>query len=231
MTPTFVSPHRPRSAGRKAAIALGSLIALLGTAIAIGGGAVLALFGSDGVVTTGHHDISTPTAALVSGVAAIDDAAPAGDVLGTTRVRVSSDQAADRPVFVGVGPAAAVDRYLAGAATDEVTDFDIDPFTLDRNRHAGSGATPGAPGDQSFWVARDTSDMAHAATIDWRVRDGNYRVVVMNADGSRGVATSSAIGVKVPHLPAIGLGILLAGALVTAGGLTTLLIAARRPRG
>src|SRR3712207_7109899 len=43
------------------------------------------------------------------------------DDLGSARITMSAHAGGGRPIFVGVGPAADVDRYLAGAATDEVT--------------------------------------------------------------------------------------------------------------
>jgi hypothetical protein len=41
-------------------------------------------------------------------------------------------------VFVGVGRKADVDRYLAGTEIDRVTDFDTDPFMLDKTDVAGT---------------------------------------------------------------------------------------------
>ena len=81
-------------------------------------------------------------------------------------------------MFVGIGRAADVDRYLDGAATDEVTDFNAAPFSasfgIERERHAGS-ATPAAPGTQAFWLARSsgrtrprsTGRSATATTASW----------------------------------------------------------------
>jgi hypothetical protein len=231
--PTFVpsAPRQRRSAGRRVAIWLGSAIALFGALLTLTGGAIFAVFGSDGVLATDRHELSTPTSALVSETASIDDTAVVNDVLGDTRITIDAQADGGRPVFVGVGRTADVDRYLAGAATDVVTDFDAGPFDSDfgiqRDRHAGS-ATPAAPGEQSFWVARSTSQ--DSAEIDWKVRDGDYRVVVMNADGSRGVATQTKFGVDVPFIPGVGIGILIAGLLLTAAGITSIALGARRPR-
>src|SRR3954452_14518195 len=231
--PTFVpaAPRPGRSAGRRVAIWLGGAVALFGALLALAGGAVFAVFGSDGVVSTDRHDLSTPTSALISETASINDTAGVGDVLGDTRIQISAEADGGRPVFVGVGRTADVDRYLAGAATDEVTDFDAGPFdsdfSIERDRHAGD-ATPAAPGEQAFWVARSSGQ--DTAAVNWKVRDGDYRVVVMNADGRRGVATQGTLGVKIPFLPGVGVGMLVAGLLLTAGGITSLVLGARRPR-
>src|SRR3954451_20068115 len=147
---TFVpsAPRPRRSAGRRVAIWLGGAVALFGALLALAGGAIFAVFGSDGVLSTDRHELSTPTSALVSETASIDDTAGVTDVLGDTRIQISAEADGGRPIFVGVGRSADVDRYLAGAATDEVTDFNAGPFDSDfrieRDRHAGR-TIPAAP--------------------------------------------------------------------------------------
>ena len=220
------STERASGGGRTVALVLGIIAAVIGAVIAIAGGAVLAAFGSDGVVSSSRGVLSTPTSALMSQTATISDTAGASDVLGDTSLRVSARAAAGRPVFVGIGPARAVDRYLSGAAVDEVTDFDVDPFRIQRNRLAGTG-TPAAPATQSFWVARAAGQTAN---VDWKVRDGDYRFVVMNADGSRGVATRSSVGVDVPYLPGIAIGMLIGGLLIAAGGVAAIVLSRRGAR-
>jgi hypothetical protein len=228
--PPFQPSPSHRSGGRRAAIWLGGTVAVLGALLALAGGAIFAAFGSDGVLSTDRHDFSTTTSALVSGTASIDDTADVADALGDTRIDIDARADGNRPVFVGIGRTADVDRYLAGAAVDEVTDFDAGPFdsdfSIERDRHAGT-AIPAAPGEQSFWVAHSTG--RDTAAVDWKVRDGDYRVVVMNADGSRGVATQAKFGVDVPYIPGIGIGILVGGVLLAAVGATSMALAARRP--
>jgi hypothetical protein len=211
------------------AIWLGAAVALFGAVVAIAGGALFALFGSDGVLRTDRHALSTPTSALVSKTASIDSADSIDD-LGNTRIRIDARAAGGQPVFVGVARATDVERYLAGAATDEVTDFNAGPFrssfNIDRERHAGH-VIPAAPGAQSFWVARSSG--RDRAVVNWKVRDGDYRAVVMNADGSRGVATRSTLGIDVPWIPGVAIGILVAGLLLTAGGVVAIVVGAQRP--
>ena len=52
----------------------------------------------------------------------------------------------------------------------------------------------------------------------------------MNADGSRGVATQSTLGVDVPYAPGVGIGILVGGLILIAGGIAAVTLGARRPR-
>jgi hypothetical protein len=215
-----------RSTGRIVAMWIGGIVAVVGALIAIGGGAAWAVFGSDGVLTTGRGALATPTTALMSGTATINDTAGASDVLGDTTVHLSARSDTARPVFVGVGPATAVRNYLAGAPADEITDVDVNPFRVTRTRLAGT-RIPAAPVTQRFWVARGTG---RTANLNWKVRDGDFRVVVMNADGGRAVATQTRIGIDVPYLPGVAIGILIGGLLIMAAGVATIVVAGRRPR-
>src|SRR3954447_3129195 len=203
-TPTY-DPAKAKRTGR---IIGGGLLATVGAVVALGGGGILALGGSDGTFSSGHRDISTKTSALVSEPAKINDTASVTDALRQPRGRISADSVrSDRNVFAGIGPKAQVDRYLAGAPIDTVKDFEVDPWSLDKTAREGT-VKPKPPATQSFWVAKSAGS---TAAIDWKVRDGNYRVVVMNGDGSRGVATQSQVEVQIPHLATVGLIALIAG--------------------
>jgi hypothetical protein len=204
------------SATRTGAVIGGAILATVGSVLALGGGGILAIGGSDGTFKTGHNDVSTPTTALVSEVAKINGTHEVTDVLGEPRVRINADavKGGEGGVFVGVGRKADVDRYLSGVEVDKVMDFDTDPFSLDKSRVSGT-AKAKAPTTQSFWVAKSSGT---TAKLDWKVRDGDYRVVVMNADGSRGVATQSSFEVEIPHLASIATIALIIGLVTLAGG-------------
>jgi hypothetical protein len=213
---TTETPSAPRqSAGRTGLTIGGGILATVGSVIALGGVGILAVAGSDGKLATRHHDVSTPTTALVSEVATINGTADVTKVLGHARVSISADSVRPGPgTFVGIGPRAQVDRYLAGAPIDRVTDFETDPFTLDKTRVPGTAKVK-PPATQSFWVAKDSG---RTASIDWKVRDGNYRVVVMNADGKAGVATQSKFEVQIPHLETLAIALLIVGLIGVGGG-------------
>ena len=203
-TPTY-DGQKARRTGRAIG---GGILATAGAVLALGGGGVLAIAGSDGTLSSGKHDVSSSTSALVSSAADVNGLNEVTDVIGQPRVRISAETGhADKAVFVGVGPKDQVDRYLAGASIDRVTDFETVPWSLEKHRVEGT-KTPVPPARQSFWVTKSTGS---TASIDWKVRDGDYRVVVMNADGSRGVATDSRFEVEIPHLATIALIGLIAG--------------------
>jgi hypothetical protein len=221
-TPTPAKTEHPRRS--RLALWLGAIAALVGLILAIGGAAVLIVGGSDGKLTSDRSSLSTPTSALVSETASIDDTAGAADVLGDVRIRISAKAAGRRPLFVGIGPTRDVDRYLAGVPADEITDFEVDPLRVERSRRTGT-RTPPPPARQSFWVARGSGTQAN---LEWKLRDGDFRAVVMNADGGRPVATRAQFGVEVPALPWIGLGLLIAGVVLIAGGTAAAVLGSRR---
>jgi hypothetical protein len=59
------------------------------------------------------------------------------------------------------------------------------------------------------------------------VRDGDYRLVLMNADGSRGVRADGDVGVTLPHVSRVAWLLVGGGALLLLGGVATVVIAAR----
>ena len=221
--PVFLPPDRPRrSGGRIAAIVVGGLIALAGLALALTAGALFVLVGSDGKVSTARGPLATPTAALVTQPATLGDTAGVADVLGRVRLHVEAEGG---DLFLGVGRARDVERYLRDVAVDEVADLeDFSPLVLRLRRVPGSAAAP-PPGSRSFWVARATS----GRSLDWKVRDGDFRFVLMNSDGGAGVDARGRIGVEVPFLPGVGYGVLVAGAVLLFVGLAGVVLGARRP--
>jgi hypothetical protein len=203
-------------AARITATLLASVVALVGIVAMTAGGAATGLDRTQrdaaGYLMTPTESYSTGAYALVSRsyrLGAVGDRFVARELLGTVSLRAQGN----RPVFVGIAPAAAVTNYLAGVADAEAGGLGAQSAGL--QTHAGRApATP--PVAQHFWVASATG--AGARTLTWKVRPGAWRVVVMNADGARGVSSELSIGASFPHLLGIGIALL-------AGGLLTLLLA------
>lgn len=205
-------------------IVLSVLLMALGALTAISGGALMAVLGSSNTLSSGPQQVSTPTAALVSPVTAIQDTSGVQTVLGQIRLHFTVAPAEPgQQIFIGIGPAAAVDRYLSQVAHDVATDVTLTPFHLTLTRSGGTGS-PAPPGSQPFWVARASGTQA---SLTWTVTDGSYRVVVMNADGSAPVRFSGQLALTVPHLFAIGIGLLAGGIVVLVAGLLLLLATLR----
>jgi len=209
-------------------IVLGAVLLALGGVTAIGGGALMALFGSSDTVSSGVQQVSTPTRALVSEVAAIQDTTGVQTVFGNVRLHITATPAGTgHPIFIGIGPAAAVDRYLNGVSRDVATDVTFSPFHLTLAHHPGV-ARPAPPGSQPFWVAHASGTRA---TLSWTVTDGSYRIVAMNTDGTAPVSTNVQLGLTIPHMFAIGAGLLSGGIVVMLlGGLLLVLGVRAQPR-
>jgi hypothetical protein len=182
----------------------------------------------NGYYTTASHTYSSPTRALTTESLDVQEDVP--DWLFSTgtfgRVRIDPrSTSSDKPVFVGIARTQDVDAYLDQVQRDEISDLDLDPFTIDKSRRAGE-ARPAMPAAQTFWAASSVD----GRPLDWKVRKGEWSVVMMNADGSPGVSVDASVGAKTPiirdlawwlTIPGIGLG-LIALVLVAAGvrGLT-----------
>jgi hypothetical protein len=221
--------RRGWTAGRIALVVVGTIAGLLAVGLLVGGCALVVVDQTqrddDGFLMSPTQDFSTPTYAIVSESADIDDdgGERALDVfLGT--VRISSES--DSPVFVGIGPADEVTRYLGGVERDVIDDLDQsgDPEYL---RQSG-GAPSGRPGDETFWAASTTG--SGVRTLDWEPEDGDWQAVVMNEDGSRGVSSELSIGAELDSILWIGIGLLVAGALFAAGCALAIIASERRGR-
>jgi hypothetical protein len=64
--------------------------------------------------------------------------------------------------------------------------------------------------------------------VTWEVREGDWSVVLMTADGSRGVAAEVDLGAKLSFLLWVAIGVLIGGALLLGGGIALIVLAARR---
>jgi hypothetical protein len=224
-----------RSAGRITSIVAGGIAAVLAIGL-IAAGALL-LWGDSkkddhGYLSTGKDRYAASTYALATDNLDIDlDGAGwimDRDDLG--KVRLAVDSSADKPVFVGIARTSDVSDYLHGASYTSVTDVDYSPFHATYRDHDHSGdRRPGRPADQTFWAA--SAHGSGTQTLAWDLEDGDWSIVVMNADGSRGVDTDISAGAKVPFLGTLGW-ISLGGALVlliTAGTLVYLGVRPPRP--
>jgi hypothetical protein len=213
---------RPASGGgtgHPVMIVFGALGLLVALALLVSGFAALGALGNrdrDGYFMTSSHRLTTPSAALVTSGIDVDSDVPEwvfGSSFATSRIAVSSA----RPVFIGIGPSASVDAYLARVRHAQITDVDTDPFTVTSTIAPGR-AQAAPPADQDFW--RVQSSGAGVRTVTWPLEAGQWSAVMMNADGSPGVAVQARLGAKVPSARWVAYGLLAGGAIaLLAGGL------------
>jgi hypothetical protein len=221
-------PTRGFGAKRVLLLVFGGIAVLIALALLAGGGAAVWALGerdASGYFTTARHELSTGSFALVSESLDVDEDVPGwfGDRFATVRIAASSA----RPVFIGIGRASAVERYLAGVRHDRITDFNADPFSVDYHR-LGGDAEPAPPASQGIW--RVQASGSGTQTISWPLERGKWSAVAMNADGSRGVSVEARFGARVSAFRWVAIGLLAAGGLVLLLGAGLVYLGARKPR-
>lgn len=226
--PGPVAPvRRSWSAWRTVLVILGAVLILLGGSLLIGGGIGLwahAQRDSAGYHTAGPERLTTDTFALSAPSLDVGitgpDAIYANDLLGDVRITLESRNA-ETPLFIGIGPAGDVAKYLNGVGHTEVADFEADPFKVSYVPRPG-GEPAADPTAQTFWVASDAG--TGPRTLSWDVADGNWSVVVMNADGSPGVDTDVSIGSTLPAILPVSIGALVAGGVLLLLGIAVIVV-------
>lgn len=221
--------------GRVLLLIAGSLIALIGFGL-VGAGA------SVGWATATQPDDSgfftTPTERFESDSFAItsdriDLSEPGPDDWWADRelatVRITADNTTIGELFIGIGPEAAVEAYLADVPHDEITDVDFRPFSADyRREHSTGAAIPTQPRDETFWVAQASG--AATQTITWNLEPGDWAIVVMNADASATVSADIDFGGQVDYLVPLAIGLAAAGVVALAIGAAMIIGGVRRPQ-
>jgi hypothetical protein len=225
---TAASPARRQSkwtAGRVIGMVFASIGGLIGLALLVGGIAVLAAYAfgrDDGYFNSDRKQLRSATYAITT--ENIDLGADEFDwapekILGKVRVQVESA----KPVFVGIGSDADVDRYLGNVAHDELIDFHGGHSEFDLHQ-GGAPRTP--PGEQNFWVAQTQGSGEQAVT--WDAEFGRWTAVVMNANGARGIDVEADAGIKLSWAIWAGLGMFVVGLLMSVGAVVVILLLGRR---
>lgn len=212
-------------------IIVGVIVALIGFGCAAGGGTLLAVAGTDGWINGDTNRLDTSTYAIVSEAAEIDVGTGDGaDLIGKFHIRAEAEPTENGgDVFIGVGPAADVERYLAGVEYDTIKDVEFDGFVVGgfdvkKNLVPGSGS-PAAPASQDFWRVSATGPGKQV--LDWKFEDGSYRFVIMNADATKGVDVQASAAVKIPWVLPISIVLLATGVAGLVGGIAIIVLAAR----
>jgi hypothetical protein len=218
----------PGTAARVLLATGGALAALAGVGLLGAGGFVLwadqTQRDASGYLMTPAEMYRTNTYALESETIELRLEGPdwlfADERLGT--IRLTSENHAD--VFVGIARSADVAAYLDGVAHERVREVFAD---RDDYRLLPGGAPAGAPTEQTFWAAslRGSGDQE----LTWKVADGDWSIVLMNADGSAGVDSSLSVGAKLDGLGWLAVVLLGVGLALAALG-SLLLFLGVRPR-
>ncbi len=216
-------PARRSKDKRIAAIIASGLLALVALGF-IGAGGVSLWADSkkdeQGYIATGSDRFNTDTAALATENLDLDlDGAESlvdEGVYGKVRIKAESKDG--KQLFVGIARTSAVNDYLRGSAHDIIDDVEYSPFHVEYRTESGD-ASPGVPGAKRFWDA--SVQGAGEQSLVWDVEDGDWSVVVMNADGTPGVDAGVSVGASVSWLDEVGKIAMTTGfiLLILAGGL------------
>lgn len=175
---------------------------------------------STGFVSFGNTDLRTGQYAIVGDLKGDGPSWLYGStVLGDTRVRAASRTG--RPLFIGIARTDDLFRYLRGVGYATIDSFEVRADTT----HPG-GRPAGPPSPESIWAA--STQGTGQQTLRWDSRAGDWSIVFMNADASAGVAVHGNAGAKLPILPWLALGLLVAAAALGLIGGWVLVRAIRR---
>lgn len=223
------APGRERTAGHIVTLVIGCLALLPALGVFAGG---LAITIAQGVADDGYFDATLDRVdsdgVAIAAVDLWDAAADDEDwpwVLDwldpDIRIEARGARSTDE-VFVGIAATDDVAAYLEGAAFDEITSFDHRrPVYTPR---VGDQAVA-APTEQTFWVVESSGPGEQQ--LDWEARNGDWSVVVMNADGSPEVAADVTVGVSSDAVLPIGIVLLVLGTIGVAGSVALIVVGAR----
>ena len=199
--------------GRVVSLCLGAVLGLVSLGLIAGGGAVTWLDhtqrDANGFLTSPSRTFTTSTYAITTDridLGSTTSSAPSS-ILGTVRIRATSSNPAV-PVFVGIGRHDAVVQYLANVRY--VTIASLAEGTTTYRLHPGSAA-PAPPTTQSTWER--SSFGTGTRSVTWKPKGGDWTIVTMRPDGTRGLSITADVGATVPALGWIGAGILI-GAVI-----------------
>lgn len=232
-TAPIAGPVRPAgggtgwSAGRIVAAVVGSVVLLGSVTVGLAGAGLAVvdrgLRDSDGFLMSGTTELTTATYAITSTSITVHADAPPelmpDALLGDVKITARSERV---PVFVGIAPTADVEAYLEGVEHATLTDFTDGEATYEVT---GTDAPPTLPTMSDIWVAQ-SSGTGTQETV-WPVADGDWTVVVMNADSTRGVSADVAAGATLPALDWLVPVLFAVAGLGLAVGIVLMLVALR----
>lgn len=220
--------------GRVLLLVFGTVAVLLALAALAGGAFLLFIHetrrDADGFYSTRMELASTEYAVASEDlrIASVDEIPFEDGAFAELRVRGATTDP-DGEIFIGIGPEELVSAYLDGVGHDQVIDLDFQDVGLDEAvpelRQSPGGPPAQPPGDAGLWVA--SASGPGTQTLDWAVADGTWSIVVMNADGSRGVDAGMTVGARVPFVLGLSIGMLVGGFLLLLAGAAMLYYGAR----
>ena len=205
-------------------LGIGIPLAIIGAMVTLAGLVMLAFVGFDGTFTTPRTSATTDTHAIVISASFVDEDFRSED-LGQGSVTLAVEGRTGE-VFVGVADTADVSAYLDAVAHAEATEIAYPAGDLELRRVGGT-ETPAPPTDEPFWTTSITGD----GELTWTMDEGDWSVVVMNADASARVDVAGTATARIPVLGTAVAVLLVLGVPPAVAGLAMIVSALRRGDG
>lgn len=207
------------SGGKIVLVIVSVLILLIGLGLIAGGGALLwsntFLRDAEGFYTTRTIDIERNSYGVTTYPAHIEFG-PVWffDWSNLVEVKLTATNNRVKKTFIGIAEERDLLGYFSDVAYDEIRELHVNnPFGRPRISYQEfPGEAPGEPPtEKDFWTASTVG--GGTQVLRWGLEEGRYSLALMNHDASRGLDIDGEIGVKVPMVKGIGIG-LVAGGLV-----------------
>ena len=213
--------------GRVVSLVAGSVLVLCGLGFATGGAALVVAdqVGRDdqGFLMAPEERLDSDGFAITSQDAQVHTDGTLtwlpDDLIGD--VKVSAEGDGDAELFVGIAPSADAETFLDGVRHDTLLRV-IEGVPAYLPHGGSSPATP--PLEETFWAAKATGD---EPDLTWTLEDGDWTVVLMNADGSAGVSADVSAGAEVPWLSGLIAGLFVLAVLLVAAGTVLIVVPVR----
>jgi hypothetical protein len=221
--------ERPAGKRSVALISLGSIVGLM--ALALVSVAVTALWSdlakrdSAGYFNGSAHRIANGSYAVTHDGVDIQYLPNWANDGKLARLRIAATSDTGRPLFIGVARESDANAYLANVAHANLNDYESSESTQKYDLVSGT-AKPSRPASQGIWVASATGPGPTA--LKWKVGEGRWTVVLMNADASKGVAADVKLGVNVSYLGWLSAGVLAIGGVLAAAAAYLIVRGSRR---
>ena len=206
------------------------IMILAGVACAAPSLATYRALDSDGYIS-GQGRMTTGSAAFVTRTAQFKEITEKqveeNRVGGDTILKIRAERVDGGEVAVGIAPAADLEAYLVRGSGETVDDLDFEPFGY-RGVVVGGGRELPRP-DPALFVAFASGPGAQE--VRWTVQPGEWRAVIMNADGSPGVDVEARFGARFPYLRGFAIAGMVIGGTVLVLGLLLLAFQFRPGRG
>ena len=224
------------TAGKILLLVFGIIILLISMAL-IAGGATLLWVNSRYVDSAGYFasdtlHIERDSYAVVAGPIELDETAVR--VLNSIGVITAfefqgKNNNPSKQIFMGVTDEIGLANYLDNVDYDEINNigfgWGLDIHGITYTNHPGYDE-PSLPASESIWAVSVVGTASE--TLVWETRAGNYSIVVMNGDGSKGVDLDVIFKAKIPSLVKFGVGFLVSGIILLAIGSLMIVLAVRR---